>query len=212
MVKRALVTYAVDIDACVNWINTRDGAKIGATDVNVGTYRMLKLFAEHGIKASWYMPSCSIFLGLDTWMVPMKEHKPTKVVEIPGSWNVDDWPPMNYTRRPGTHGFVNPRGIEVQWRDHFDFFYREYETFVYVISCHPQVSGKSNVMLMHQRLIEYTKSKEGVEFVAIAQVCDEFKEGKLEGLRLRRGFLCKEGRVYFGDRLGPQWKQQLCLV
>lgn len=27
----------------------------------------------------------------DTWMKPMKEHKPTKVVEIPGSWNVDDW-------------------------------------------------------------------------------------------------------------------------
>lgn len=27
----------------------------------------------------------------DTWMTPMKELKPTKVVEIPGSWNVDDW-------------------------------------------------------------------------------------------------------------------------
>lgn len=27
----------------------------------------------------------------ETWMKPMKEHKPTKVVEIPGSWNVDDW-------------------------------------------------------------------------------------------------------------------------
>lgn len=27
----------------------------------------------------------------DTWMIPMKEHKPTKVVEIPASWNVDDW-------------------------------------------------------------------------------------------------------------------------
>lgn len=27
----------------------------------------------------------------DTWMKPMTEHKPTKVVEIPGSWNVDDW-------------------------------------------------------------------------------------------------------------------------
>ena len=27
----------------------------------------------------------------DTWMKPMKELKPTKVVEIPGSWNVDDW-------------------------------------------------------------------------------------------------------------------------
>lgn len=27
----------------------------------------------------------------ETWMRPMKEQKPTKVVEIPGSWNVDDW-------------------------------------------------------------------------------------------------------------------------
>lgn len=48
-------------------INTRDGSSIGATDVsrgifgaNVGTDRMLKLFEDHGIKASWYMPSHTI--------------------------------------------------------------------------------------------------------------------------------------------------------
>lgn len=143
----------------------------------------------------------------DTWMKPMKEHMPTKVVEIPGSWNVDDWrklalcmschlpmcplmfflAPMNYTRRPGTHGFVNPRDIEVQWRDQFDFFYKEYDSFVFCISCHPQVSGKSNVMLMHERLIEYLKSKEGVEFVTMAQICDEFKAGKLEGATIKAG-------------------------
>ncbi|KAJ0344727.1 hypothetical protein KNSL1_009126, partial [Colletotrichum chrysophilum] len=123
----------------------------------------------------------------DTWMVPMKEHKPTKVVEIPGSWNVDDWPPMNYTRRPGTHGFVNPRDIEVQWKDQFDFFYREYDAFVFCVSCHPQVSGKSNVMLMHERFIEYLKTKEGVEFVTMAQVCDEFKAGTLPGVTIQAG-------------------------
>lgn len=27
----------------------------------------------------------------NTWMVPMKQQKPTKVVEIPGSWNIGDW-------------------------------------------------------------------------------------------------------------------------
>lgn len=52
-----------------NWvrINTRDGSAIGATDVsrgifgaNVGTDRMLKLFADNDIKASWYMPSHTI--------------------------------------------------------------------------------------------------------------------------------------------------------
>lgn len=48
-------------------VNTRDGSAIGATDVsrgvfgaNVGTDRMLKLFADNDIKASWYMPSHTI--------------------------------------------------------------------------------------------------------------------------------------------------------
>lgn len=48
-------------------INTRDGSSIGATDVsrgifgaNTGTDRMLKLFEDNGIKASWYMPSHTI--------------------------------------------------------------------------------------------------------------------------------------------------------
>lgn len=27
----------------------------------------------------------------DTWMMPMRENKVTKVVEVPGSWNIDDW-------------------------------------------------------------------------------------------------------------------------
>lgn len=94
---------------------------------------------------------------------------------------------MNYTKRPGTHGFVNPRDVEIQWRDQFDFFYREYDTFVFCISCHPQVSGKSNVMLMHERLIEYLKGLEGVEFVTMAQVCDEFKAGKIQGATIEAG-------------------------
>lgn len=67
MTKRALVTYAVDVDACANWINTRDGSQISASDIsrgifgaNVGTDRMLKLFDDHKIKASFYMPSHTI--------------------------------------------------------------------------------------------------------------------------------------------------------
>jgi hypothetical protein len=75
----------------------------------------------------------------------------------------------------------------VQWRDQFDFFYREYDTFVFCVSCHPQVSGKSNVMLMHERFIEYLKTKEGVEFVTMEQICDEFKAGTLAGVKIKAG-------------------------
>lgn len=31
-----------------------------------------------------------------------------------------------------SHGFVNARDIEDIWRDHFDYFYREYDEFIFV--------------------------------------------------------------------------------
>lgn len=41
---------------------------------------------------------------------------------------------------PNSHGFVNPRDIEDIWRDHFDYFYREYDEFIFPITIHPDVS------------------------------------------------------------------------
>lgn len=40
---------------------------------------------------------------------------------------------------------------------------------------------------MHERFIEYLKTKEGVEFVTMAQVCDEFKAGTLPGVSIKAG-------------------------
>jgi hypothetical protein len=33
---------------------------------------------------------------------------------------------------PNSHGFVNARDVEDIWRDHFDYFYREYDEFIFV--------------------------------------------------------------------------------
>jgi hypothetical protein len=33
---------------------------------------------------------------------------------------------------PNSHGFVNARDTEDLWRDHFDYFYREYDEFIFV--------------------------------------------------------------------------------
>lgn len=41
--------------------------------------------------------------------------------------------------------------VEKLWREQFDFAYREYDSFVFPISIHPQVSGKPQVILMHER-------------------------------------------------------------
>jgi hypothetical protein len=134
----------------------------------------------------------------ETWMKPLVRGTQTGLVEIPSNWYLDDLPPMMFIKKaPNSHGFVNPRDVEDIWRDHFDYFYREYDEFVFPITLHPDVSGRPHVLLMLERyatpflflfsftgglgtdlsrLIEHFKKHDGVEFVTMAQVCDEFKQ------------------------------------
>ena len=103
------------------------------------------------------------------WMKPLQRGKETPLVEIPASWYLDDLPPMMFIKKsPNSHGFVNPRDIEQMWRDQFDWVYREYD---YI---HPDVSGRPQVLMMHERLIEHINSHEGVEWCTFDQIADDF--------------------------------------
>lgn len=122
------------------------------------------------------------------WMVPMSALKASNVVEVPANWHLDDWPPFQLALKQGsTHGFVDTHVIERLWREQFDYYYREYDTFVFPMSIHPQVSGKPQVILMHERLIEYINSHEGVEWCTMEQMVKEFKEGRLSGVTVEGG-------------------------
>ena len=62
---------------------------------------------------------------------------------------------MFIKKSPNSHGFVNPRHLEEMWRDQFDWVYREYDYAVFTITIHPDVSGRPQVLLMHERLIDH---------------------------------------------------------
>ena len=55
---------------------------------------------------------------------------------------------------PNSHGFVNPRHLEEMWRDQFDWVYREQDYGVVTFTIHPDVSGRPQVLLMLERLID----------------------------------------------------------
>ncbi|QRD83422.1 FMN-dependent dehydrogenase-domain-containing protein [Aspergillus flavus] len=113
----------------------------------------------------------------ETWMKPLVRGQTTGLVEIPGSWYIDDLPPMMFIKNSAnSHGWVNPRDVEAIWKDHFDYFYREYDEFVFPMTIHPDVSGRPHVLLMHERIIEHINKHEGVEWVTFEQMCDEFKK------------------------------------
>lgn len=120
------------------------------------------------------------------WMRPMTRIRPSKIVEIPANWHLDDWPPLQ-PKLPTSMGHVDTAVVEKLWREQFDFAYREYDSFIFPISIHPQVSGKPQVILMHERVIEYINKHEGVEWMTFGQMAREFKEGRIAGVEIEGG-------------------------
>lgn len=111
----------------------------------------------------------------DHWMKPLVRGKETSLVEIPANWYLDDLPPMMFIKKsPNSHGFVNPRDIEQMWKDQFDWVYREHDYAVFTMTIHPDVSGRPQVLLMHERLIEYINSHEGVTWCTFDEIADDF--------------------------------------
>jgi len=110
------------------------------------------------------------------WMKPLVRGKETDLIEIPASWYLDDLPPMMFIKKaPNSHGFVNPRHLEESWRDQFDWVYRENEYAVFTMTIHPDVSGRPQVLLMLERLIEHIQKHDGTKFLTFDEIADDFK-------------------------------------
>ena len=60
------------------------------------------------------------------------------------------------------------------WQDQFDWVYRENDYAVFTMTIHPDVSGRPQVLMMLERLIEYMKSHEGVRFCTFDEIADDF--------------------------------------
>ena len=110
------------------------------------------------------------------WMKPLKFGETIDLVEISANWYVDDLPPMMFIKAsPNSHGFVNPRDIEQLWKDQFDWVYRELDYGVFPITIHPDVSGRPQVLLMLERLIDYINEHDGVRWATMNDIAVDFR-------------------------------------
>jgi peptidoglycan/xylan/chitin deacetylase (PgdA/CDA1 family) len=110
------------------------------------------------------------------WMKPLVRGEETNLIDIPGSWYLDDLPPMMFIKSaPNSHGFVKPRDIEELWCDQFDWVYREYDYAVFAMTIHPDVSGRPQVLLMLERIYDYLSKHAGVKFCTFDEIADDFR-------------------------------------
>jgi peptidoglycan/xylan/chitin deacetylase (PgdA/CDA1 family) len=111
------------------------------------------------------------------WMKPVERGTEIDLVSLAFNWYLDDLPPMMFVKSsPNSYGFANPRQIEELWRDQFDWVYREYEYATFPICLHPDVSGRPQVLLMLERLIEHMSSFPGVTFDTCHNIQADFRE------------------------------------
>ncbi|KAI5264832.1 glycoside hydrolase/deacetylase [Aureobasidium subglaciale] len=116
----------------------------------------------------------------EDWMKPLIKGEETGLVEIPGSWYIDDLPPMMFIKNTlsiiinlDAHTSTsNPRDIEDIWKDHFTYYYREFDEFIFPMTIHPGNYTKLDVTSISLTLLQMSV---GVEWVTFEQMSDEFK-------------------------------------
>jgi peptidoglycan/xylan/chitin deacetylase (PgdA/CDA1 family) len=110
------------------------------------------------------------------WMKPLVRGPEVDLVEFCANWYIDDLPPMMFIKQSAnSHGFVNPRDIEQLWRDQFDWVYRKMDYAAFPVTLHPDVSGRPQVLLMLERLIDYWRGHEGVRFITMEEAAEDFR-------------------------------------
>lgn len=129
----------------------------------------------------YYLPLGESWTKIDfdqpagSWMKPFTGGTPSRLIEIPANWHLDDMPPQMFVKSaPNSHGYVLPSQVEELWRDQFDWVYREYDYAVFPMTIHPDVSGRPQTLLMHERLIAHMREHPGVRFCTLGAVAEDF--------------------------------------
>jgi peptidoglycan-N-acetylglucosamine deacetylase len=103
--------------------------------------------------------------------------EPTRLIEMPVAWSLDDHPHFEFVRREGLlqPGLMATGGVLENWLDEFRYMARTVEWGVLTYTFHPQVIGRGHRMLLLERLIDGLAYL-GATFVRMDTAAAEFEQ------------------------------------
>lgn len=129
--------------------------------------KMASDFEPHWLYGGWSAPEDGAY----------DRGEPTDIVELPVSWQRDDWPALTFTwARPHRMGYVSEDSLFQRYYDQFDWMHENVDDGVFILTLHPQVIGQAHRISRLEELIEHMKSKDDVEFKEMDAVATEFRE------------------------------------
>ena len=99
------------------------------------------------------------------------------LVEIPISWERDDFPPFSFIwDHPYRSGFIDVEVIYNLWLTQLDYALEHVSDGVYTLVLHPQVSGKPHVLGLIERFLSAVEARPEAHFVTLAEAAYAWKE------------------------------------
>jgi peptidoglycan/xylan/chitin deacetylase (PgdA/CDA1 family) len=95
----------------------------------------------------------------------------SRILEIPVSWYLDDWPAMEYVAGK-SEGLGDTEVMYRRWKDIFDYARGLGTPAVYALTIHPQCSGRSHIITVLDRLLAYMRTFDDVWFASLSEVHD----------------------------------------
>ena len=122
-------------------------------------------FRPHYLREGWEAPEDG----------PYQRGEPTDLLELPVSWERDDFPPFTYTwSRPHRMGYVPEDAVFRKWYDQFDWMYDNVDDGVFVLTMHPQVMGQGHRLERLGEFVEHAAGKPGVSFERLSDVAARY--------------------------------------
>jgi peptidoglycan-N-acetylglucosamine deacetylase len=87
---------------------------------------------------------------------PIQFGPETKLIEMPISWSLDDFPHFEVLRTSTSlmPGLMNAAGVLENWLNDFEYMRRSVDWGVLTYTCHPYVIGRGHRMMMLENLVE----------------------------------------------------------
>lgn len=101
----------------------------------------------------------------------------TKLVEIPIAIELTDSCHFMFLISPVAFpGLSAPSKVEEIWRGDFDGLYEEDSDACYVLTMHPQITGRPHRLRMVERIIQHMLEYEGVWFARMSDISANFRQ------------------------------------
>jgi len=109
----------------------------------------------------------------------------TRLIEMPVSWTLDDYPHFEFIRTPTwiLQGLMNANNVLSNWIDDFLYLKNNYDWGVITYTFHPFVIGRGHRMLALEKLIETLKENGAIYMKVEDAVCEYDRRHPFSGGR-----------------------------